>query len=130
MRFTKELFKPILIIFISFIYSCGVIHSSSSDIKLTLKKVERSKDKNLYFFSVKNRGPDFEIQGIEIYNDSGLDLIDYLPENFHPPDLRIIQSKTSLKFSFALDHNISEFKLKLRSNTKRFIELNYTHVKK
>ena len=127
MEYTKNILTPILIIFISFICSCGVIHSSSSDMKLRLEKVERSEIKNIYFFSVKNRGPDFEIQGIEIYNDLGLDLIDYLPENFQPPDLKIIKSKEKLKFSFALDHNISEFKIKLRSNNNRFIELHYTH---
>jgi hypothetical protein len=95
--------------------------------KLTLEKVEYSKYKNHYFFSIKNRGPDFEIQGIEIYNDSGLDLVDYTPEFFSPPNFKKIESKKKRKFSFALDPNITEFKLKLRSKNKRHIEINFTH---
>jgi hypothetical protein len=127
MTFPKYIYSPILIIIISFISSCGVIYSSSSDMKLRLDKVKRSKDKNLYFFSIKNRGPDFEIQGIEIYNDSGLDLVDYIPESFSPPNFKKIESKQKLKFSFALDHQITEFKFRLRSKNKRYIELNFIH---
>ena len=115
MKFTKNIFLPIVIIIISSIISCKTIYTASSGLKLTLEKVEHFKDINRYSFSIKNRGPDFIIQGFEIYNDSGLDLVDFIPLDFKPPDLKRIESNKKLKFSFGLDHNITEFKLKLRS---------------
>ena len=127
MGYKKNILLPIFIIFISFSIACKTVYCSAYDMTLRLEKVEHSKDKNRYFFSIKNRGPDFEIQGIGIYNDSGLDLVDYIPENFSPPNFKEIKSKKKMKFSFALDSNITEFKVKLRSKNKRFIELNFTH---